>query len=67
MIMFVLTRKSLIVIGICFVATIMAGIIALNATTQTVETATEPREIPIYCVETDEKKVAISFDAAWGN
>lgn len=24
------------------------------------------KEKPIYCVETDEKKVAISFDAAWG-
>jgi polysaccharide deacetylase family sporulation protein PdaB len=24
------------------------------------------REIPIYCVDTPEKKVAISFDAAWG-
>ena len=28
--------------------------------------ATE-RQLPIYCVETDEKKIAISFDAAWGN
>ncbi|MGN1267305.1 MAG: polysaccharide deacetylase family protein [Dorea sp.] len=25
------------------------------------------RELPIYSVETDEKKVALSFDAAWGN
>lgn len=25
------------------------------------------RELPIYCVQTDEKKVALSFDAAWGN
>ncbi len=25
------------------------------------------RELPIYCVGTDEKKVALSFDAAWGN
>lgn len=25
------------------------------------------RELPIYCVETDEKKVALTFDAAWGN
>ena len=25
------------------------------------------RELPIYCVQTDEPKVAISFDAAWGN
>lgn len=23
--------------------------------------------IPIYCVDTDEKKIAISFDAAWGS
>ena len=25
------------------------------------------RDLPIYCVATDEKKVALSFDAAWGN
>lgn len=24
------------------------------------------RQLPIYCVETDEKQIAISFDAAWG-
>lgn len=24
------------------------------------------RELPVYCVDTPEKKVAISFDAAWG-
>ena len=25
------------------------------------------RQLPIYCVKTDQKKVALSFDAAWGN
>ena len=25
------------------------------------------RELPIYCVATEENKVALSFDAAWGN
>ena len=25
------------------------------------------RELPIYSVETNEKKIALSFDAAWGN
>ncbi len=25
------------------------------------------RKLPIYCVDTPDKKVAISFDAAWGN
>ncbi|MFZ5352579.1 MAG: polysaccharide deacetylase family protein [Bacillota bacterium] len=24
------------------------------------------KQLPIYCVETEEKKIAISFDAAWG-
>ena len=25
------------------------------------------RELPIYCVQTDKKQIALSFDAAWGN
>lgn len=25
------------------------------------------REIPVYCVQTQEKKIALTFDAAWGN
>lgn len=29
--------------------------------------STYSKELPIYCVETDKKCVAISFDAAWGN
>lgn len=28
---------------------------------------TSSKELPIYCVDTDKKYVAISFDAAWGN
>lgn len=34
--------------------------------TQTSSRAGE-RELPIYCVQTDKKQVALSFDAAWGN
>ncbi len=29
--------------------------------------ANSDRKLPIYCVESEEKKIAISFDAAWGN
>ena len=29
-------------------------------------TAAAEKQVPIYFVETDEKKLAISFDAAWG-
>lgn len=33
----------------------------------TVSSNVNGRELPIYSVETQEKKVALSFDAAWGN
>ena len=29
--------------------------------------ASPNRKLPIYCVETEKKQIAISFDAAWGN
>ncbi|MDO4305179.1 MAG: polysaccharide deacetylase family protein [Bacillota bacterium] len=32
-----------------------------------VSSSVNGRELPIYCVDTDEKKIALSFDAAWGN
>lgn len=33
----------------------------------TVSSTSSKRDLPIYCVDTDENKVALSFDAAWGN
>ena len=33
----------------------------------TVSSAGNKRELPIYCVNTEEKKVSLSFDMAWGN
>ncbi len=32
-----------------------------------VSTNVDGRELPVYCVDTEEPKVALSFDAAWGN
>lgn len=34
--------------------------------TVSVSNSVDGRELPIYCVETDKKEVALSFDAAWG-
>lgn len=65
--LFILTKKSIISIAVCLFSAVLAGVISLGALAQSTETVTEPREIPIYCVNTDEKKVALSFDAAWGN
>ena len=50
----------------------IAGVLMLVACTGvskvvTVTNTVNGRELPIYSVETEENKVALSFDAAWGN
>jgi len=32
-----------------------------------VVTSTNEKSLPIYCVETEEKVVSLTFDAAWGD
>lgn len=34
---------------------------------QTAPTSVQPKKLPIYCVKTEEKQIALTFDAAWGN
>ncbi len=44
-----------------------AGLIIYFPSAGRVSSTVGDRELPIYCVDTTEKKVALSFDAAWGN
>lgn len=46
---------------------LIQGIIRFLPDSITVSSSVGGRELPIYCVETDKKQVALSFDAAWGN
>mgnify|MGYP002589183161 CR=1 FL=1 len=46
---------------------LMLGICALIAVGSATAFAGNDRKLPIYCVETEKKQIAISFDAAWGN
>ena len=54
--------KSLVLCGIVILVACV-GVSKVVTVTNTVN----GRELPIYSVETDEKKVALSFDAAWGD
>lgn len=63
----IITKRNLITFGFCLMIAVMAGVVAISSTLGAVETASTEREIPIYCVDTDKKQVALSFDAAWGN
>lgn len=58
-------RKRGVVLGAVLVLIIGCMIYVPNIV-QT-NTRVGDRELPIYCVDTTEKKVSLSFDAAWGN
>lgn len=45
---------------------ILAGLVGAQHGIPTSSTVGD-RELPIYCVGTDEPKIALTFDAAWGN
>ena len=62
-----LTKRSLITLGLSVIVGVTAATVAITSTVKAVQTAAEPRQIPVYRVESDKKQVAISFDAAWGN
>lgn len=61
----ILTKKKIAVLSFVLVGVITAAI--LSAKALSISTISQSRLVPIYNVQTDEKKVAISFDAAWGN
>lgn len=56
-------RKIMGVLSILLAVIMMLGLIAGKY----VSSASATRKLPIYSVQTDEKKIAITFDAAWTN
>lgn len=60
------TRKRLFTILFCSLAIVLAAVVGVRGV-QAVQTSASKRLLPIYNVKTDDKKIAISFDAAWGN
>lgn len=46
---------------------LLRGVIVTVGDSVSVSNSVNGKELPIYCVETAEPKIALSFDAAWGN
>ncbi len=46
---------------------VLKGVLAVTGANVTVSNSVNGRQLPIYCVDTTEKKIALTFDAAWGN
>ena len=60
-----MNRKNICMLAV--VCVVLLGIYLSTSGVVSVSNTVNGKELPIYCVETEEKKVALSFDAAWGN
>ena len=55
-------------VGIIVLSVLLAAALGFYYVPKAVMTSVQSkRELPIYCVDTKEPKIALSFDAAWGN
>ena len=61
-----LRRRSAFLHALAMLAAVVLIFWAVN-TPAVVGASASRRELPVYCVQQDEKLVALSFDAAWGN
>ncbi len=61
----ILVKRKMAALAACGMAVVLM-FAAVNAP-GAVGASAAARELPIYCVERDQKMLSISFDAAWGN
>ena len=64
---FVLTKNSLILYSGIFLALLGIFVVGSSFGDSVFTAASSASNIPIYCVEKSEPKIAITFDAAWGD
>ena len=60
-----LVKRKILTAAVCLL--LAAGMFYVVNHPAIVGAAAAARQLPIYCVQRDQKLVAISFDAAWGN
>ncbi len=64
---FVITKNSLILYSTIFLALVGIFVVGNGFGNAVFTTASYEETLPIYCVETEEPKIALTFDAAWGD
>ena len=57
-------KRLLLPLGALMLLCALSAVYASGA--RSAEVVARKRELPIYCVDRDDRKIAISFDAAWG-
>ena len=63
-----ISRKAVTLAAAMLVLAGLAGVkYKEDGTLLPTSSAVGNKDIPIYCVQTEEPKIALTFDAAWGN
>ena len=60
-----LVKRKILTAAVCLL--LAAGMFYVVNHPAIVGAAAAARQLPIYCVQRDQKVLSISFDAAWGN
>jgi polysaccharide deacetylase family sporulation protein PdaB len=66
MMVLAVTKKRILAVLLILLAAVLAVCACIRGA-RAAQVSAAKRELPIYNVQTNEKKIAISFDAAWGN
>ena len=64
---YVIESKAIIFVGLMFSVMALLTINVSGSPLASVFFYASNRKIPIYCVDRDDKQIALSFDAAWGS
>ena len=59
-------KKKIIIIICIIIATVALSVFAATTGVSQTFAGTKKRSLPVYSVERDDKKIAITFDCAWG-
>ena len=62
-----LTKKQLKRAGTVAAAAVVTAAVVVTAVVTSAGGHADQRRLPIYCVERDDKKIAVTFDVAWEN
>ena len=60
-------RKNVLPLSLCLMIVLAGGFFLSHSPSVPASATIESKKLPIYCVSTEKPKVALSFDAAWGN
>jgi len=63
---YIVGKREIVILAIYLSVIVLVSVLAPKGA-RAVSATVQERKIPIYCVETDKKQIALTFDAAWSN